>query len=335
ACDVTTGSAEFDSCNFDGLKDCDQAECPPGTPVDGSCDDGAHANEWVFEGLNPSGDNDHHTLGVHEAFCLDIKPGSCPNSFNRGSHGVLPVAIPGLASLDAGLINPASVLISRADGIGGSVAPHEGPPGPHSELEDVATPSDGQTCECEELEGDGLMDLSVKFVSDDVVDVLQLNDFDPGALVELVVSGNLVNGAPFAASDCIRLVPPGTPPGLLSVGSDVGGTWVDVGPLDDTLDGGGFAYFERSYPMTAVVTLTAEQEAGGQSFLGWWVNGRFHEAGRSTSLGGFNAQSELDTSIKIKIAGNETVYALYSSIETPTEAPGIQRPTPGIGNGGP
>jgi hypothetical protein len=267
---------------------------------------------------------------------LDIKPGSCPNSFNRKSHGVLPVAFLGGEDLDIGEIDLSTVFLTRADGVGGAVATYEGPPGPHTEFEDVATPFVGLACDCNEyVEGDGIDDLSMKFLSDEVVESLELNDLDPGALVELVLSGALFDGTPFEASDCIRLVPPGTPPGLLSVGSDVGGTWVDVSPLDDTLDGGGFAYFERSFPMTSVVTLKAEPEADGQSFLGWWVNGRFHEAGQSTtSLGSFNGQSELDTSIKIKIAGNETVYALYSSIEAPTEAPEIQRPTPGWGNGG-
>jgi hypothetical protein len=268
------------------------------------------------------------------SLALDIKPGSCPNSFNRGSHGVLPVGLLGTDVFDSATVDLATVALSRADGVGGSVAPHEGPPGPHSEFEDVGTPLHGDPCDCHEEEGDGFVDLSMKFKTDDVVTELELNALPAGALVELVVSGDLLDGTPFEASDCIRLVPPGTPPGLLSVGSDVGGSWVDVSPLDDTLDGGGFANFQRSFPMTTVVTLTAEQEADGQSFLGWWVNGRFHEAGQSTSLGGFNAQSELDTSIKIKIAGNETVYALYSSIEAPTEAPEIQRPTPGFGNGG-
>ena len=82
---------------------------------------------------------------------VDIKPGSCPNSFNRASHGVLPVALVGTVGFDVTAIDISTVELYRADGIGGSVAPHEGPPGPHSEYEDVATPFMCDPCDCLEL----------------------------------------------------------------------------------------------------------------------------------------------------------------------------------------
>lgn len=63
SCSVTAGTANFDPCNFDGLKDCGLAVCPPGTPA--SCTDGEKAGEWVFEGRNPTNDNWRHTLGSH------------------------------------------------------------------------------------------------------------------------------------------------------------------------------------------------------------------------------------------------------------------------------
>jgi hypothetical protein len=71
---------------------------------------------------------------------VDIKPGSCPNSYNRSSRGVLPVAILGTGDFDVTQIDLESVVISRADGMGGAIGPNEGPPGPHSEFEDVGTP---------------------------------------------------------------------------------------------------------------------------------------------------------------------------------------------------
>ena len=60
---------------------------------------------------------------------VDIKPGSCPNSFNRNSNGVLPVALVGTPGFDVTQIDIGTILLSRADGVGGAVAPHEGPPG--------------------------------------------------------------------------------------------------------------------------------------------------------------------------------------------------------------
>ena len=163
---------------------------------------------------------------------LDVKPGSCPNSFNPGSHGILPVALIGTEDFDVTEIDVSSVLLSRADGLAGEVAPHEGPPGPHSVFADVATPFDGEPCDCHELEGDGIVDLSMKFRTDDVVAALELDALEGD--VELVVTGTLLDGTGFtSASDCIRLVPPQPPgPGLsfVNVESNVAEAWDALGP---------------------------------------------------------------------------------------------------------
>ncbi len=211
-------------------------------------------------------------------FQVDIKPGNCPNSFNRNSNGVLPVAALGTAGFDATMIDVGSIVLYRADGVGGEVAPHEGPPGPHSTFEDVATPFEGETCDCHDLGGDGIVDLSLYFKTEDVVEALALDDLPAGALVELVVSGSLLDGTPFSGSDCIRLVPPGTPEALLSMTSNVSGAWVGVSPLDNTLDGGGFTDFMRNFPETTVVTLSAETFVNNKPLLGWVVDGQFIEA---------------------------------------------------------
>ena len=70
---VTRGVSDFfgfDSCNFDGLKNCTLLECPPFTPnnVNLACQnalDISTSNQWLFEGLNPSTSNTNHTLGSH------------------------------------------------------------------------------------------------------------------------------------------------------------------------------------------------------------------------------------------------------------------------------
>ncbi|UCG17021.1 MAG: hypothetical protein JSV19_03090 [Phycisphaerales bacterium] len=220
-------------------------------------------------------------FAVPVVYDLDIKPGSCPNSFNRKSRGVLHTAVCGTETLDATMIDIASVRLSRADGIGGQVAPHEGPPGPHSFFDDVATPYHGESCH--ELEADGIVDLKMYFQSEVVTPVLELGTLPPGALVELVVSGTLIDGTPFTtAGDWIRLVPPGTPPGLVAVSSTVPDVWIDAYPLDLQLDDGGFADFQRSYPQTSLVTLTAPRMAEGVRFARWEIDGEPQARGQTT-----------------------------------------------------
>ena len=203
---------------------------------------------------------------------VDIKPGSCPDSWNRKSNGVLPVAILGTEDFDVTQIDVSSATISRAYGRSGSVGPNEGPPGPHSVFADVGTPFEGDECDCHEAEGDGIVDLSMKFKTEDVADLLPVDD-PGGALVPLLVSGTLLDGTPFRSrSECVRLVPPGSPPGQVTVRSAAGG-WVDATPLDNSLDGGGFGSFKRTYPHTTVLMLTAPSSHGDNPFVGWKLDG--------------------------------------------------------------
>jgi hypothetical protein len=149
--------------------------------------------EWVLPPYGP--------------FLLDIKPGSCPNPVNVKSRGVLPVALMGAENLDVSLVDRDTLTLARADGIGGSVMPLNGPPGPPIVIEDVGTPFEGELCDCHEMTGDGILDLSLKFETPDLVEALDLGDLAPGETIELVLSGALVNGVPFEASDCIVIVP--------------------------------------------------------------------------------------------------------------------------------
>ncbi len=140
---------------------------------------------------------------------LDIKPTSCPNPLNRTSNGYLPVGLLGTADFDVTTVNISSLRISRGDCVGGTVAPHEGPPGPHTVLSDVGTPLPGDPCDCHGLGGDGIPDLSMKFSTPEVVAALQLDALPEGTVVELVVTGSMADGCEFAARDCVVLVPPG------------------------------------------------------------------------------------------------------------------------------
>lgn len=162
-------------------------------------------------GRNPSRDYEAWMVQIIQtgiASPFDIKPGSCPNSFNRASRGNTPAAIAGTNELDVRLIDVECIQLWRADGVGGAVAPLSGPPGPRIRVEDVATPFDGEPCDCHELEGDGVDDLSMKFDTQALVAELELSGLPSGALVELVISGQMLDGTNFSGVDCIRLVPP-------------------------------------------------------------------------------------------------------------------------------
>jgi hypothetical protein len=263
---------------------------------------------------------------------LDIKPGSCPNSFNRNSHGVLPVGLLGTLQFDVTTVDSASVLLSRADCVAGTVAPHEGPPGPHTVLSDVGTPFAGEPCACHELQGDGIVDLSMQFKTDDLVPALELDALSAGALVELAVSGTLADGCEFIAADCVRLVPPATPGALLAVESSVAGAWINVDPLDETLDGGGFADFERSFPVSTVVTLTAEATVDGRSLVGWLVNGVMQSGTQSSGPSASSQHNPVGNVLEVTILENETVRAVYTRSFSPTPETGIKQPGSGIGS---
>ncbi len=212
-------------------------------------------------------------VALELAVPLDIKPGSCPNPFNRHGHGVLPVALVGTAEFDPTEVDLSTLQLSRADGVGGSVAPNEGPPGPHSMVKDAARLFDGEPCDCQNHGPDGVDDLSMKFRTDELVEALELDALPGGSVVELVLAGSLLDGTAFVANDCIVILPPGdTSPANAHVESTLADTFVEVAPLDLNFDDDGFADFSRSYYGGTVMTLTAPAHSAGRRFVRWLVD---------------------------------------------------------------
>jgi hypothetical protein len=134
---------------------------------------------------------------------VDIKPGSCPNPLNTRSQGKLPVAILGTEDFDVTTIDTTTVEIGLAgDENGAKVSPIQ------SNIEDVGTPFQGELCDCHDLNGDGILDLTLKFSTQELVTTLGLNSLDM-RMVPFVVTGNLSedNGStPLTGEDCIRLI---------------------------------------------------------------------------------------------------------------------------------
>jgi Domain of unknown function DUF11 len=129
---------------------------------------------------------------------LDIKPGSCLNPVNLISRGLLPVAVLGTEDFDVVTIDPLSIQLSR-EGSEGVVNPIR------SGCEDVATPFEGELCDCHDLNGDGYMDLTLKFVTQELVSCLALEEVAEET-IPLILTGNLkeeVGGIPITGEDCV------------------------------------------------------------------------------------------------------------------------------------
>jgi hypothetical protein len=150
--------------------------------------------------------------GIPVEVPLDIRPGACPNPVNVRSRGKVPIAIVGTDSLDVTEIDTTSLVLRRADGVGGTVLPIVKRSGRIGSIEDVATPFEGELCDCHELGGDGIDDLVIRFSTRQVARTLQLDGANRGDAIELTVSGYLSDGREFTASDCITIV--GRPGGM-------------------------------------------------------------------------------------------------------------------------
>ncbi|MFX0199218.1 MAG: hypothetical protein ACFFCW_24105 [Candidatus Hodarchaeota archaeon] len=129
---------------------------------------------------------------------IDIKPESCPNPIKLKSKGVLAVAILSTEDFDVTQIDPASVKLSR-EGVGVGVAPLRWA------YEDVATPFEGELCDCHMLGPDGYLDLTLKFDVPELVEDLELNDV-AGETIPLILTGNLkeeFGGTLIDGGDCV------------------------------------------------------------------------------------------------------------------------------------
>ena len=120
---------------------------------------------------------------------IDIKPGSCPNPLNVKSKGVLPVAVLGTNEFNVQDIDVATIRL-----IG--IAPLR------SGLEDVGTPSEPGVCN--NLGPDGIMDLTLKFSTQEIVEAL--GDVEDGDEVTLTLTGILADGTKIEGEDLVTIL---------------------------------------------------------------------------------------------------------------------------------
>ncbi len=199
----------MDSCNEDTdscVNTADDAYCPDdGKFCNGteSCD----AEQGCISTGNPCAagtvcNEEKDSCEVKEITVkMDIKPGSCPNPLNLKSKGVLPVAILGSKDFNVKDIDPATIMLSR-EGIPGGVAPIR------YNYADVATPFEGELCDCNRLYGDGYKDLTLKFKKTEVISELLLAEV-AGETVPLTITFSLKQdkgGADYSAEDCLKIL---------------------------------------------------------------------------------------------------------------------------------
>lgn len=124
---------------------------------------------------------------------LVIKPGGCPNPLNPTSKGVLPMAILGGEGTDIDDIDLASIEIN---GVSPLRSNHEDVGGPAGET--------AENCECVEGACDGILDLTLKFSTPEIV--ATLGPVSRGDIIELRLTGALHDGSTFEASECVVIV---------------------------------------------------------------------------------------------------------------------------------
>jgi hypothetical protein len=135
---------------------------------------------------------------------VDVKPGSCPNPININSKGVVTVAICGTEEFDVRTIDPPTVM-ALIEG----VDYENGAPPVRWSYEDVATPFEGEICDCHELEGDGIVDLVLKYKTQELVGLDLSEHIDE--TIPLMFRGNLkeeYSETAIEGQDCIRVQAP-------------------------------------------------------------------------------------------------------------------------------
>jgi hypothetical protein len=118
---------------------------------------------------------------------VDIKPGSFPNSVNLKSKGVLPVAILGTEEFD---VKEVDIDMLRF--------------GDPLLIDDGGTSATPLRSSLADVSGDGLLDLTLKFSTADLVDYEALGP----DTIEGLLTGALIDGTLFEGMDSIRIVPP-------------------------------------------------------------------------------------------------------------------------------
>ncbi len=146
----------------------------------------------------PNGFVDMWQVELAESVPIDIKPGSSPSPINLKSKGVLPVAILSTEEFDATQVDIETLLF-----------------GDPLLIADGKTPVSPLRGNYDDVNDDGLMDLTLKFSMRDLV----ANEVIGSMTVEGYLAGQAYDGTEIAGRETVRIVPAGSaipePSGML------------------------------------------------------------------------------------------------------------------------
>jgi hypothetical protein len=118
------------------------------------------------------------------------------------------MAIVGRETFDVSEVDIDSLVLTRADGVGGEVTPLTQPWGLRPTIQDVATPFAGDFCDCHKLHHDGIDDLLLRFSVSEMARSLELHAAEDVGFLLLTLHGSLLDGSGFSASDCVLTLHP-------------------------------------------------------------------------------------------------------------------------------
>jgi hypothetical protein len=118
------------------------------------------------------------------------------------SKGLVPVAVLGTDEFDVRQLDPATIVLGR-EGIEVGVQLLRWA------YEDVATPFEGELCDCHTLGPDGYLDLTLKFSAAELAELAEELGLVQGETIPLTLTGNLLEefgGTSIRGDDCMRIL---------------------------------------------------------------------------------------------------------------------------------
>jgi hypothetical protein len=123
---------------------------------------------------------------------FDVQPGSCPNPFNPKSRGVTNTLLLGSLDFNLGKVVPESIRLE------GWVSPTK------VRLADMGSVSHDNGHPCADMSPDGFDDLSLKFATEEIADVM--GSVEMGDAVPVRLTGRLTDGTVFEGEDIVMIV---------------------------------------------------------------------------------------------------------------------------------